>query len=152
MTLPIAIRLPSAADTSRRRFFLGSATRVGLTALATTLASTAQASEAAGPARAYEFLPLGDFTVNLPSTGRRHQYFLVSITIEVKADQVQAFRDLSPRLKEAVLQQLMRMSERQQLRPGGADPAAVREALFASLVRVQEEGLKSVVITRMMHS
>lgn len=106
----------------------------------------------AAPRSGTEFVPLGDFTVNLPHQGRRHQYLLVGISVEVQADAAQAFKDINPRLREAVLQQLMRMSQRGQLKQGTADPAQLRDELYATLVKVRPDGLRSVVITRMMHS
>lgn len=119
--------------------------------LLATVAGRAQAAESA-PAKPYDFLPLGDFTINLPRSGRQAQYLLISVTLETKSEQTQAFRDLTPRLKETVLQRLLQMSDRRQLQPGVTDPATLRENLFSSLTQVREAGLKSVVITRMLHS
>lgn len=118
------------------------------------LAATAgRAGAAEGPPpKPYDFLPLGDFTVNLPRSGRQAHYLLISVTLETKAEETQAFRDMAPRLKETVLQRLLEMSDRRQLQPGGTDPATLRENLFSSLSQVREGGLKSVVITRMLHS
>jgi hypothetical protein len=114
---------------------------------------------AAGPALAAEaarkevdFLVLGDFTVNLPPAGRRMSYVVVSVTLEAKADDVQGFKDVSPLLRQAVLRRLMSMSERNQLRPGQTDPALLRDSLYDSLAQVREEGLRDVVITRLLHS
>ncbi len=115
------------------------------------VAGRARAAEGPAP-KPYDFLPLGDFTVNLPRTGRQAHYLIVSVTIETKSEETQAFRDLAPRLKETVLQRLLEMSDRRQLQPGGTDPATLRENLFSSLSQVREAGLKSVVITRMLHS
>lgn len=112
----------------------------------------ASAPPPAAPRSGTEYVPLGDFTVNLPTTGRRHQYLLIAVSVEVQADAAQGFRDINPRLREAVLLQLMTLSHRGQLKPGVIDPGALRDELFASLSRVRTEGLKSVVITRMMHS
>lgn len=130
---------------SRRLFLLG--------ALA-LWAGPARASGGgdAAPRSGSEYVSLGDFTINLPATGRRHQYLLVAVAVEVQADAAQAFKDINPRLREAVLQQLMKMSQRGQLRQGTTDPGQLRDELYACLQRIRAEGLKSVVITRMMHS
>ncbi len=136
---------------SLRRPLLGALAALAmLPSLAAPLAP-AMASEAA-PRKEFEFLALGDFTVNLPGTNRRMAYVVVSVTLETKSDQTQSFRDLSPRLKQAVLRRLMAMSERQELRQGRVDPAQLRDSLYDSLAQVQEEGLKDVVITRLIHS
>jgi flagellar basal body-associated protein FliL len=111
----------------------------------------AEAAEAA-PKKEFEFVALGDFTINLPSAGRRMSYIVVSVTLETEAEQTQQFKDLQPRLKQAVLQRLMAMSERQELRPGRTDPSLLRDSLFDSLARIQEAGLRDVVITRLLHS
>lgn len=111
----------------------------------------AQAAEAA-PKKPIEYITLGDFTVNLPSANRRMNYVVVSVTLETKSEQSQAFKDLSPRLRQAVLQKLMTMSMRQELRPGRNDPATLRDSLYDSLAKVQEDGLQDVVITRLIFS
>jgi hypothetical protein len=134
---------------SRRAFLIPVA---GLLIAGTIRTSEVRAGEPAAPPKPFTFMPLGDFTVNLPLKGRRHQYFLVSVTLETKTEDTQAFVDIVPRLKDSVLQRLMQMSSRDELRPGETDIARLRENLFASLREVRTEGLKSVVITRMMHT
>lgn len=106
---------------------------------------------AQGPKREFDFLQLGDFTINLPPEGRRARYLLVSVMIETQAEQSQAFRDIMPRLRQATLRRLMEMAQNRMLQPGQSDTAMLREDLFASLTRVREEGLKDVVITRFLH-
>lgn len=128
--------------------FLAAALLAG--SLAVPLAP-AVAAEAA-PKKETEFFALGDFTVNLPATNRRMSYVVISVTLETGAQHLQEFRDLSPRLKQAVLRRLMVMSERQELRPGRVDPAMLRDSLFDSVSQIQEDGLKDVVITRLIHS
>ncbi|MBO1076126.1 flagellar basal body-associated FliL family protein [Roseomonas marmotae] len=113
-------------------------------------AGPAVAAEAAK--KEYEFLALGDFTVNLPAAGRRMSYVVVSVTLETRSAETQGFRDVSPRLRQAVLRKLMAMSERNQLRPGQTDPALLRDSLYDSLAQVREDGLRDVVITRLLHS
>jgi hypothetical protein len=100
----------------------------------------------------FDFLVLGDFTVNLPAAGRRMSYVVVSVTLETRSDEMQGFKDVSPLLRQAVLRKLMAMSERNELRPGQTDPALLRDSLYDSLARVREEGLRDVVITRLLHS
>jgi flagellar basal body-associated protein FliL len=136
----------------RRRLMLGLLAAVTLGGqIAAAPFSAAVAAEAA-PKKETEFFALGDFTVNLPSANRRMSYVVVSVTLEAETPRLQEFRDLSPRLKQAVLRRLMAMSERQELRPGRVDPALLRDSLFDSLSQVQEAGLKDVVITRLIHS
>ncbi|HWL84077.1 MAG TPA: flagellar basal body-associated FliL family protein [Roseomonas sp.] len=120
--------------------------------LPAVLGSALPAHAEEAPKKEFEYVTLGDFTVNLPSGSRRMSYVVVSVTLETKAAQTQQFRDLSPRLKQAVLQRLMAMSVRQELRPGRTDPGVLRDNLFDSLAQLQEEGLKDVVITRLLYS
>jgi hypothetical protein len=104
------------------------------------------------PRRETDFLALGDFTINLPAEGRRGRYLVVSVTLETQATQSQAFRDILPLLRQATLRRLMEMAQNRMLQPGQADTATLREDLYASLARVREDGLKDVVITRLLHS
>ncbi|MCQ4159954.1 flagellar basal body-associated FliL family protein [Roseomonas sp. GC11] len=134
-----------------RRSVMGALAAVALLPSLAAPLAPAMAAEAA-PKKEFEFVTLGDFTVNLPGTNRRMSYVVVSVTLETKAEQTQQFRDLSPRLKQAVLRRLMAMSERQELRPGRLDPALLRDSLYDSLAQVQEDGLKDVVITRLILS
>lgn len=134
-----------------RKAFLGALMATALLP-ASLVAPTAQASEAAAPKKPFEYVTLGDFTVNLPRVGRRMSYVVVSVTLETKSEDAQAFKDISPRLRQAVLTRLMSMSLRQELRPGHTDPALLRDSLVDSLTQVQEEGLKDVVITRLIYS
>lgn len=113
-------------------------------------AMTAQAAEAGK--KEFEFVSLGDFTVNLPSSGRRMAYVVVSVTLETRSEETQGFKEVSPLLRQAVLRRLMSMSERNQLRPGQTDPSLLRDSLYDSLVQIREEGLHDVVITRLLHS
>ncbi|MDB5369752.1 MAG: Flagellar protein FliL [Roseomonas sp.] len=110
------------------------------------------AMAAEGPKKEFEFLALGDFTVNLPVSSRRMNYVVVSVTLETKSEETQGFKDLSPLLRQAVLRRLMAMSERNELRPGQTDPGILRDSLYDSLAKVREEGLRDVVITRLIHS
>jgi flagellar basal body-associated protein FliL len=113
-------------------------------------AAGAQAAEAAK--KEFEFVPLGDFTVNLPSSGRRMAYVVVSVTLETRSEETQGFKEVSPLLRQAVLRRLMAMSERNQLRLGQTDPNLLRDSLYDSLAQIREEGLRDVVITRLLHS
>jgi hypothetical protein len=131
-------RLPS------RRALLGG--------LAGTLLATGPALAAEAAKKEYDFLALGDFTVNLPAAGRRMSYVVVSVTLETRSEEMQGFKDVSPLLRQAVLRKLMFMSGRNELRPGQTDPALLRDSLYDSLARVREEGLRDVVITRLLHS
>lgn len=119
----------------------------GAMALAPMQAAAAEAAK-----KEFDFVPLGDFTVNLPSAGRRMAYVVISVTLETQSEQTQGFKDVSPLLRQAVLRKLMAMSERNQLRPGQTDPSLLRDSLYDSLAQVREEGLRDVVITRLLHS
>jgi hypothetical protein len=116
-------------------------------ALLTTPGLAAEAAK-----KEFDFLALGDFTVNLPATGRRMSYVVVSVTLETRSAEMQGFKDVSPLLRQAVLRKLMSMSERNELRAGQTDPALLRDNLYDSLAQVREEGLRDVVITRLLHS
>jgi flagellar basal body-associated protein FliL len=120
--------------------------------LAALLLAPAGAIAAEAAKKEFEFLALGDFTVNLPSAGRRMSYVVVSVTLETRSELLQGFKDVSPLLRQAVLRRLMAMSERNELRPGATDPGMLRDRLYDSLAQVREDGLKDVVITRLIHS
>jgi flagellar basal body-associated protein FliL len=136
-----------------RRVALGALAAMALLPGLLAPLAAAQAAEAP-PKKAFEFVTLGDFTVNLPSAmgSRRMGYVVVSVTLETNSERTQSFKDLSPLLRQAVLRKLMAMSVRQELRPGQTDPATLRDSLYDSLAAVQEDGLKDVVITRLLHS
>jgi flagellar basal body-associated protein FliL len=120
--------------------------------LAALLLASSGAVAAEAAKKEFEFLALGDFTVNLPSAGRRMSYVVVSVTLETRSELLQGFKDVSPLLRQAVLRRLMAMSERHELRPGATDPGMLRDRLYDSLAQVREDGLKDVVITRLIHS
>ncbi|MBK1659944.1 flagellar basal body-associated FliL family protein [Paracraurococcus ruber] len=124
---------------------------LGALAALPALATGARAAEAP-PKREFEFLPLGDFTINLPSSDRRMRYVVVSITLETKGEAAAAFRDLTPRLRQAALQRLLQMAQNRMLQPGQTDTALLRESLLEGIAKVHEDGLKDVVITRLLHS
>ncbi|RKK03099.1 hypothetical protein EBE87_16650 [Pseudoroseomonas wenyumeiae] len=126
--------------------------RALLGGLAGAMMLTAPALAAEAAKKEYEFLALGDFTVNLPAAGRRMSYVVVSVTLETRSAEIQGFKDVSPLLRQAVLRKLMSMSERNELRAGQTDPAMLRDSLYDSLAQVREEGLRDVVITRLLHS
>jgi flagellar basal body-associated protein FliL len=138
-----------------RRAALHRLRQLALAAAATAVilpAGLSAAKAAETPRREFDFLPLGDFTVNLPSSSRRMAYVVVSVTLETRSEATQGFKEVSPRLRQAVLRRLMAMSERQQLRPGQTDPALLRDSLYDSLAQIREDGLNDVVITRLIHS
>jgi flagellar basal body-associated protein FliL len=115
--------------------------RLALTATAAAiLAPTAGARAAEAAKKEFEFVPLGDFTVNLPSSGRRMAYVVVSVTLETRSEETQGFKEVSPLLRQAVLRRLMAMSERNQLRPGQTDPSLLRDSLYDSLARSARKG------------
>ena len=101
-----------------------------------------------------EFLPLGEFTVNLPSDAsrRRASYVVVAVTIEAEPAAAAALKAISPRVHEAVLTRLMEMSAREQMQPGRTDPLALKDALLVVITKLQHDGVRDVLITKILHS
>lgn len=100
-----------------------------------------------------DFVVLGDFTINLPSqSARRRGYMVVSITIETAPGTGGTIKDITPRVKEAVLQRLMAMSERGQLRPDQTDPLVIKDTMFETIAKFNPSGIKDVLITRILYT
>jgi flagellar basal body-associated protein FliL len=120
--------------------------------LAAALPAAAASKSEEGAAPKNEFLSLGDFTVNLPPAGRRPGFVVIGVTVEARTDVVNVLKAIAPRVREAVLQRLMDMSSRGQIQPGRTDPLQVKDALSATLTKLQPEGIRDVLITRILHS
>jgi flagellar basal body-associated protein FliL len=118
---------------------------------AAVLPAPAFAAEGGAPKTA-EFVPLGDFTVNVPVPSRRREYLVLSVTLEAPAGHADGLKDIAPRLQDAVLRQLIAMSEQGALRPDQTDPLAIKDALFETINKVQPDGVKDVLITRILFS
>jgi flagellar basal body-associated protein FliL len=58
------------------------------------------------------YVPLGEFTVNLPPSDGAQAYALLDLTLEAVPGAAQTLHDILPRLKESALRQLMAMAER----------------------------------------
>ncbi|CAH2605450.1 Flagellar protein FliL (plasmid) [Rhodovastum atsumiense] len=108
-------------------------------------------SETADPNKK-EYLAIGDFTINLPLQGKRSGYVVIGITVEARSAAVAALKAAAPRVREAVLQRLMDMSSRGEIRPGQTDPLTLKDAMVALITRLQPEGVIDVLITRILFS
>jgi flagellar basal body-associated protein FliL len=114
----------------------------------------------AGPARAEtdkppmkrEFLSLGDFTVNLPPQGRRPGYVVIGVTVEADTAAIATLKAIAPRVREVVLARLLDMSSRGEMQPGHTDPLQVKDALTATIIKLQPDGVNDVLITRILYS
>ena len=123
---------------------------LALLALAWPRAATAE--EAAAPAAMkLVYVELGDFTVNLPQDERRYQYVLLSVPVETQQDTAAAIKSIMPRIKEAVVRQLITMSDHHQLEPDQTDPLVFKDALTETIGKVQD-GVHDVLILRMLFS
>jgi flagellar basal body-associated protein FliL len=116
-----------------------------------SLVPAAAAAEAAAK-KETEYLPLGDFTLNLPQEGRRTGYVVVGLTIEARPDAAAALKAISPRVREAVLGRLMDMTSRGEIRPGHTDSLALKDNMLATITKLQPEGVRDVLITRILYT
>jgi flagellar basal body-associated protein FliL len=113
---------------------------------------TARAEEHEPAAKARPaYLALGEFTINLPTRNDQLSYAVISITIEAVPAAAQELRGVEPRLKEAVMRRLMAMADRGVLQPNHTDLAAVKEALLSSLLELQPNSVKDVLIVRLLY-
>lgn len=124
-----------------------------LALLFATAPLAARAGEApAGPPKVADFVPLGDFTINVPDSGHRRAYLVLSITVEAATGTGDGLQDIAPRIQDAVLRRLMTMSEQGVLRPNQTDPLAIKDALFEVISKLHPDGVKDVLITRILFS
>lgn len=129
---------------SRRGLLVGFAVCLPLPVLA-------EESEApAGPPKP-NFLPLGDFTINLHGEESRFDFVVVSITLEVTPAAAATLKDLMPRLKETVMLRLMAMAEDGSLLPGRVDTVVLKTILADTLQKSNPDSIREVLITRILY-
>ncbi len=114
-------------------------------------------TSACEPARAEEaapvkpgYVPLGEFTVNLPQSDGAQAYALLDLTLEAVPGAAQTLHDILPRLKESALRQLMAMAEKGELKPGRTDPGVLKTALLEAIGKVQPGAVREVLITKLI--
>jgi hypothetical protein len=100
----------------------------------------------------FEYLPIGDFTINVPTDSRHPSYVVVGVTVEARPDAAAVLKDNAPRVKEAVMRRLMDMAAHGEMQPGRTDALTLKDALLETLLKLQPEGLHDVLITRILYS
>ncbi|HTR16096.1 MAG TPA: flagellar basal body-associated FliL family protein [Acetobacteraceae bacterium] len=136
----------------RRALLLAALLVAGVAGASPILPSApALAEDAATPAKV-NFIPIGDFTVNLPLAGHRTGYLLISVTVQATNDAAASIQAMMPRYKEAVMRELMVMSDRHILQPDQTDPLIVKDALMAVISKLQPSGVQDVLITRLLYT
>ena len=126
----------------------------GMLALVPPLLSghPARAEEApAAGAPKQVFLPLGDFTVNLPDKNAEFAFVVISLTLDVAPQSANQLKEITPRLKETLTRRLMGLAERGALMPGGTDPVMLKASLADALQKINADGVKEVLITRLLY-
>jgi flagellar basal body-associated protein FliL len=125
----------------------------GLAGLASVVAgrgALANEEHAPGPPKP-SFLVLGEFTVNLHGKSDRFGFIVLSITLDVTPESMNHLKDITPRLKEAVIRRLMVLADRGTLAPGETDPMILKMSLMDTLRKVETDGIKDVLITRLLY-
>ncbi len=117
---------------------------------ASTPARSEEGEEKSGPPKP-SFLSLGEFTVNLKDKDGQFNFVVVSVTLDVAPDQANGLRDIQPRLKEAITRRLMLLADRGALAPGETDPTIVKASLSDALQKVAADGIREVLITRLLY-
>lgn len=120
-----------------------------VTAAVAARGARAEEGEAAAPPKP-TFISLGEFTINLPDGGSAG-YVVVGITLDVAPDAAGALNDIVPRLKDLVISRLMAMAAQGMLTPGHSDLVMIKTSLFDSISRFRPEGVKEVLITRLLY-
>jgi flagellar basal body-associated protein FliL len=123
---------------------------VGLACVLQFPIARAGVAEEAAPSKP-TYLVLGEFTVNMPGDDSPLGYIVVGITVEAMPAALGELRDITPRLKEAVMRRLMVLAERGALQPGRTDPAALKTALIDSIDRLRPDSVRDVLITRLIY-
>ena len=106
--------------------------------------------EAAGPPKPV-FLPLGEFTVNLHDKNAQFGFIVVGVTLEVAPELANSLKDVMPRLKEALTRRLMALADRGSLMPGETDPVILKASLADALQKINPDGIRDVLITRLLY-
>jgi flagellar basal body-associated protein FliL len=112
---------------------------------------TARASTAEEPTNKPAYIVLGEFTVNMPGDGNPLSYVVVGITIEAMPMAAGELREITPRLKEAIMRRLMVLAERGALQPGRTDPMVLKTALLDSIAGLRPDSVRDVLITRLIY-
>jgi flagellar basal body-associated protein FliL len=114
----------------------------------------------AGPASAEEetpgppkpvFVVLGEFTVNLHDKDAQFGFIVVGVTLEVAPEMANAIKDVVPRLKEALTRRLMALADHGSLTPGETDPVILKASLADALQKINPDGIRDVLITRLLY-
>jgi hypothetical protein len=112
-----------------------------------------------GPGAAYAeeqparpaYISLGEFTINLPVKDGMMSYAIIGITIDAVPSAASDLRALEPRLKELVMRRLMAMADSGVLQPDHTDLVAVKQALVSSIVKLQPDSVRDVLIVRLLY-
>ncbi|MBV9829042.1 MAG: flagellar basal body-associated FliL family protein [Alphaproteobacteria bacterium] len=105
--------------------------------------------EGAGPPKQV-FVALGDFTVNLRDKEGQFGFVVVGITLDVAPQAANQIKEVTPRLKETLTRRLMALADRGALTPGETDTVALKASLADALQKVSADGIKDVLITRLL--
>lgn len=97
------------------------------------------------------FVSLGEFTVNLPDDGGQMGYVVIGISMDVAPEAAGALNDIMPKLKDMVISRLMGMAAQGMLAPGHTDLVMIKTSLFDTLSRVNPQGIREVLITRLLY-
>jgi flagellar basal body-associated protein FliL len=116
---------------------------------ASTCSLSARAAEEAKPAKP-TFVPLGDFTVNLPDDSPM-AYVIIGVTIEVAPEAAGDLNDIAPRLKDLCIRRLMAMAAQGMLAPGRTDLVMIKTSLFDGVSKLRPNGVREVLITRLLY-
>lgn len=110
----------------------------------------AGAAEEHAPDHAY--VPMGDIAVNLPRGDDDPAFLVVTVVIETTPDGAAAVKANALRIREAILFRLMTMAQRHQLETNTLDPIVLKDALFQAVTRVQRDGVRDVLVQRVVRS
>jgi hypothetical protein len=106
----------------------------------------------AGAAEQQAYVPMGDIAVNLPRGGDVPAFVVVTVVIEATTDGAAAVKANALRIREAILFRLMAMSQRKQLEMDTLDPLLLKDALYQAVTRVQRDGVRDVLIQRIVRN
>lgn len=125
---------------------------LALTLLATPILAHAGEEKPAAPPKTAEFVPLGDFTINVPTAGRRREFLVLTVTVETAPGEADKLQAMSPRVQAAILRQLMLLSSEGVLKPNQTDPLTIKDSLYEAISKTQSGPIKDVLITRILFS
>jgi flagellar basal body-associated protein FliL len=97
------------------------------------------------------FLSLGEFTVNLHDKNTQFGFVVVGVTLDVAPDSANTLRDIMPRLKEALTRRLIVLADRGALAPGATDTEILKVSLAEALQKLNADGIRDVLITRLLY-